>query len=503
MSLLRVTRAGLTGLLIALLAALLVPSASGALPTPTLTVAQAPTPAYVGQPVTLTVTISNPAATTSEVVTWEKFNGLLWSSVGTAPVNASSKATLTVTPTSTTSVKYRARIAASATHAAGTSASYSLAAQLKAPTMTLTSAKDWVVVNQAATLTGTVTDPTAPNETITLQKWSGLSWSTAKTGTLLADSTVSFSITPTTTGNTRYRLSIAKNTKHAAATSPEFVLRSLATPPFDCGGGTQPLKPNGTPWTCSYNDEFNGTSLDTNYWTQGTSDATNKFPGPSYQKSCFMANSPSYTTNAVHNGVLELYALVLPTAVDCGRGVSSRMVSGEVFSYTKFAQTYGRYEVRAKLPDLQTKGVQETFWLWPENQYPDGEIDFAEFYSANPSSNFPVMHYYVDDSTRDPATHHNTYQTVAGCPLTAGAYNTYRLEWSPGNMKFFINNVLCLENNYQAANTATGSPEPFNRDFFLALTQAFGTNVGGDNVFPLATGPTSSSTKIEYVRVWK
>ena len=54
-------------------------------------------------------------------------------------------------------------------------------------------------------------------------------------------------------------------------------------------------------------------------------------------------------------------------------------------NYTTFSQTYGKWEVRAKLPDLQTRGLQETLWLWPDNDikygaWPgSGEIDFAEF----------------------------------------------------------------------------------------------------------------------------
>ena len=50
-----------------------------------------------------------------------------------------------------------------------------------------------------------------------------------------------------------------------------------------------------------------------------------------------------------------------------------------------FSQTYGRFEVRAQVPAPAIKGLQETFWLWPDNDtrygsWPgSGEIDFDRF----------------------------------------------------------------------------------------------------------------------------
>lgn len=83
--------------------------------------------------------------------------------------------------------------------------------------------------------------------------------------------------------------------------------------------------------------------------------------------------------------------------------------------------------------------------------------------------------------------------TAYTCLIDYDRFNTYGLEWVPGQLKILVNGNVCLTNNYTATNS------PFDSPFFLALTQAFGTT---GNEFDLATGPTLSSTEVDYVRIW-
>lgn len=126
-----------------------------------------------------------------------------------------------------------------------------------------------------------------------------------------------------------------------------------------------------------------------------------------------------------------------------------------------FAPTYGRYEVRARIPSYAGKGLQETFWLWPVDMFAyglkhpaSGEIDFAELYSSYANLVIPVVCYQV-----------------------------------------------CLTNAYKAWNATEQNPYvPFDKPFFLALAQLFGA---AGNEFDPALAPTAAETEIDYVRVWR
>ncbi|MFL6060757.1 MAG: hypothetical protein ACJ72E_05975, partial [Marmoricola sp.] len=82
-----------------------------------------------------------------------------------------------------------------------------------------------------------------------------------------------------------------------------------------------------------------------------------------------------------------------------------------------------------------------------------------------------------------------------------GDYNTYGLDWEPGTLTTYVNGQVCFTDDYVATNAPDGHPDaPFDAPFFLSLTQAFG--VAGNDFDP-AKAPRSSTTQIDYVRVWQ
>jgi beta-glucanase (GH16 family) len=170
----------------------------------------------------------------------------------------------------------------------------------------------------------------------------------------------------------------------------------------------------------------------------------------------------------------------------------------------RFTQAYGRFEVRALLPQTTATGLQETLWLWPADDtlygsWPgSGEVDFSEFYSEYSSLDIPYIHYNYSPSTVNAATNTNTV-TAYSCQISLSQYNDYAVVWTPGNFTITINGNTCLIDNYIPDDGLT-SPEPFNQPFFVALTQALGINT---NAFNPSSTPLPATTSIEYVRVWK
>ncbi|MBO9524019.1 MAG: family 16 glycosylhydrolase [Nocardioidaceae bacterium] len=376
----------------------------------------------------------------------------------------------------------------------------------------VTEAPETIALGEQARIRLTVDGAETTGEIAILEVLDGETWTATDSDRVAADETASFTTTPEEPESYTFRVRLPATTRHRAASSEPFAVRvTAATGPAPltaaparglCGGDDDPQRPDGRRWVCTYDDEFDGTTLDRRYWVPQRSSAAKLATGTSTQPSCF-TDSPD--TIAVRDGDLVLSALALDTPVSCGGGQAS-LVSGMVSHLGTFAQTYGRFEVRAKVPSWSGKGLQETFWLWPVDQlkygvqHPaSGEIDFGEFYSNYAYLNVPVIHYLFDPYTISYATNTNIY-TAHKCFIRAGEYNTYTLLWEPGRLTIQVNGTLCLVDNYIATNAPADHPNaPFDSPFYLALTQAFGAS---GNEYDPAVAPHASSTRVDYVRIW-
>jgi beta-glucanase (GH16 family) len=182
---------------------------------------------------------------------------------------------------------------------------------------------------------------------------------------------------------------------------------------------------------------------------------------------------------------------------------STQYQAGEVTTYYGFHQTYGRFEVRARMPKAKVRGLQETLWLWPTDAtryggFPaSGEIDFAEFYSRYADRVIPYLHYAYNPATVSKKTNINIVTDDYTCLLDTTKFHRYLVVWKPGRITLRYDGKTCLVDNYRPSNVR--SPAPFDQPFFLALTQALG--VSGNA--PTAKTPIPATTLIDYVRVWK
>jgi beta-glucanase (GH16 family) len=270
-----------------------------------------------------------------------------------------------------------------------------------------------------------------------------------------------------------------------------------------CGGQVLPPKSDGSQWSCSFDDEFDSTtgdasSLNRFWWTPQVT-ATSGFTTGWPYVACYV-DSPNNIS--VADGSLHLTVRQEPAPVNCG-WFATQYTSGMVSTKYSFSQTYGRFEVRAKLPPVTVAGLQETLWLWPVNDtmygsWPgSGEVDFSEFYSQYSSLDIPYIHYNYDSSTVNKQT--NTNVITNYCPIPLSQYNDYAVTWSPGSFQITINGSTCLTDNYVPNNGLT-SPQPFDQPLFISLTQALGV---GTNAFNPSTTPLPATTSIDYVRVWQ
>jgi beta-glucanase (GH16 family) len=281
--------------------------------------------------------------------------------------------------------------------------------------------------------------------------------------------------------------------------SSDGALSGAATAAPSCGG-QQTLVAAGTTWTCSFDTEFTGTSLDPTQWTPITTATSGYTSG---LVACFV-NSPNNIS--VGNGYLSLTARKEAAPFTCQDpygNFTTQYTSGTVSTYGLFTQTDGRFEVKAKLPAATVAGLQSSLWLYPQNAllygaWPlSGEIDIAETYSQYPTLAIPYIHYNYGLATVNAATSTNTV-TNNNCTIDPTQFNDYVVEWTPTSISMIYNGQTCLVDHWIPLSPQSGS-QPFDQPFFINLTQALGL---GTNNFDPASTPLPATSEIQYVRAW-
>jgi beta-glucanase (GH16 family) len=253
--------------------------------------------------------------------------------------------------------------------------------------------------------------------------------------------------------------------------------------------GKRPRKPDGSRWSCTFADDFDATKLDRSRWLPHT----NFVSGPGNGNRACYRDHPDNVS--VARGTLRLTVRRLSAPVTCARpNVSSEYVSGMVSTYRRFSQRYGLFEARFKVTATREPGLQEAFWMWPDDRqdipvlWPAaGEIDVVETYSGNPDLAIPFLHYtFYDNGGPRPGVN-----TAWDCKAKRGVFNTYTLEWSAERIEISVNGDSCLVN--------TSGNSAFQRRYILALTQALGI---GRNQY-VGKAPIPATMTVDYVRVWR
>jgi len=265
------------------------------------------------------------------------------------------------------------------------------------------------------------------------------------------------------------------------------VIVAAVKPPSDaCGAGR--AKADGTPWTCTFVDNFSSDSLDRTKWVPQSAFAM----GSPAAHTCYV-DDPS--TIQVADGSLNLSVREVATPVSCDFGDltgPTSYVSGGVMTHRLFSQQYGRFEARIKNTATTAPGLHEAFWLWPDDRVAStevwpyaGEIDISETYSSYPGLSIPFLHYSADALGNLVGVN-----TAWNCAASRGVWNTYALEWTATKVQIFVNGALCLTN--------TSADPAFLKPYIMALTQGLGaTGNVYDGRAPLGT------MSVDYVRVWK
>ena len=214
-----------------------------------------------------------------------------------------------------------------------------------------------------------------------------------------------------------------------------------------------------------FDDEFNGSSLNTGYWSSGLWGMNG--PVGSYDLDC---HQPSQVTEG--GGELDLNAIAQTSTCTTASGtVTEPYDSGIVSTNGTFQFAYGVIEARAWLPGSSV--VTDWPGIWAVAQQANGgELDVMEGLSGQ-----ACWHY------------HNPYGDRPGaCPpgKWTGGWHTFAADWEPGKVTWYYDGVPVGSDT----NGIATSPE------YLVLDILVDKTYGG----PIQTPAT---LRLDYVRVWQ
>ncbi len=174
---------------------------------------------------------------------------------------------------------------------------------------------------------------------------------------------------------------------------------------------------------------------------------------------------------------------------------SASYTSACIVTEGKASWTYGRIEVRAKLP--RGLGVWPAIWTlgdtistvgWPEC----GEIDIMEFVGHDAARVHGNIHY------QDPLEKKHTSKAGnLGNVSPSDDFNTYAIEWDERHITFYYNDRQYHSVTLDRA--GSGEKNPFRKPHFILLNLALGGAWGGeidDGIFPQVF-------LIDYIRVYQ
>jgi beta-glucanase (GH16 family) len=176
-------------------------------------------------------------------------------------------------------------------------------------------------------------------------------------------------------------------------------------------------------------------------------------------------------------------------------GVPRHYTSARLNTQHHFAQRYGRFEARIQLP--VGKGIWPAFWLLGDdhenNHWPNcGEIDILETIGA-PNTMYSTVHGPGYSGSKGLSTKYvlNTGQQLDN------AFHLYEVEWSPNNIKFFLDDHLIVERTPD--DLPPGTKWVYDHPFYVLLNLAVGGNWPGD---PDDTTKFPQQMLVDYVRVY-
>ncbi|KJF42815.1 hypothetical protein LH29_15415 [Draconibacterium sediminis] len=232
-----------------------------------------------------------------------------------------------------------------------------------------------------------------------------------------------------------------------------------------------------------WEDNFDGNAVNTDNWTFET--------GSGGWGNNELQNYTAGDNAVVKDGILTITAKKLNEAKVAGSYTSSRMITSGKKEFT-----YGRMEIRAKLPS--GTGIWPAIWMlganigtagWPAC----GEIDIMEYVGYQPNKVHATVHTSAGYGGNGDGSS-KTFETAEE------EFHVYGLFWTEKELVFYTDSPENITHRY-APSSKNNDNWPFNKPHFFILNVAVGGNWGGAQGIDNAIFP--QSMEVDYVRVYQ
>ncbi|MDA0737153.1 MAG: family 16 glycosylhydrolase [Bacteroidetes bacterium] len=240
-------------------------------------------------------------------------------------------------------------------------------------------------------------------------------------------------------------------------------------------------------WNLVWQDEFNGNTLNQNYWTHSI--GTGDWGWGNGELQYYQADN-----STIANGKLTIEAREEPQGIAGQWNVPYYYSSSKITTYNKFSFKYGKVEARIK--SIEGQGFWPAFWLLPQSGcWPgNGEIDIMEQWGNDGPTNTTTGAAHVGNGCQGSSNYYAWNYTID--ESFADDYHLYSIIWYEDYIGWYVDNQL---QNYITPSTISSNfTWPFNNgEWYIILNLAI-TNSGPNQntVFP-------SDIEIDYVRVYQ
>jgi beta-glucanase (GH16 family) len=251
---------------------------------------------------------------------------------------------------------------------------------------------------------------------------------------------------------------------------------------------------NSSKWKLEWSDEFNdksGTGFDRTKWTANIG-------GKGWGNKEFQYYTDRIE-NVYHNGegslVIEARQESTNEGEKCWYG-ECKYTSARLVTENKFAQKYGRFEARIKVPFGQ--GIWPAFWMlgddigkvgWPKS----GEIDIMENIGREPG----ILHGTIHGPGYSGAGGIGGATTLKNGERLTDQFHVYSIEWKENEIRWFLDGKLYFK--LRSTNLPSEKKWVFDHPHFILLNLAVGGNWPGS---PDKTTKFPQRLMIDYVRVY-
>ncbi len=231
-------------------------------------------------------------------------------------------------------------------------------------------------------------------------------------------------------------------------------------------------------WYMVWNDEFNGTNLDTTKWAPFVGNDT---------------GGDVWYTGRTNNLYVANGAAHLVAQQEALGGFS--YTSAQLRSDGLYSKQYGLIVARIRQP--VGSGFWPAWWMLGQNYDTTGwpycgEMDIMECF-GDPTHILGSLH-YADINGQN--TSQGNYYTLPTPGDTTANYHTYSVQWTSNSIIWQVDGLNILNwINWGATNGPFAYPVPFNQPFFFLLDLAVNNGTIVNTTFP-------SEMQVDYVRVY-